>query len=64
MTTSRIKKGQVYRDMDVRSDGRTIKIIKCDGERAVCLSERNGRTVLIRSKRLLDPKLYVLVSDS
>lgn len=64
MTTPRVKKGQVYRDMDVRSDGRTIRIIKCEGERAVCISERTGRNVLIRSKRLLDPKLYKLVSDS
>lgn len=64
MTTPRIKKGQVYRDMDVRADGRTIRIIECNEERAVCLSERTGRNIRIRKDRLLDPKLYKLVSDS
>jgi hypothetical protein len=64
MITPRIKKGQVYRDVDPRADGRTIKVIDCAGARVKCMSDRKGRIVRIRKDRLLDLKLYVLVSDS
>lgn len=67
MIASRIKKGQVYRDVDPRADGRLLTVVCRDTvqkDRIVCRSQKNGRLVRIASKRLLDPKLYKLVSDS